>query len=109
MPKEYKINVSAQTEEQLGLIIDYISITLQSPDAASNVLNDILKKINSLSQMPNRIPLVDIEPWRSEGYHKMVAGNYVIYFLVDDEAAIVYVTSVVYGKREQKRQLKQIK
>ena len=39
----------------------------------------------------------------------MSIKNYLIYFWIDEEKNYVHITAVVYNKREQKRQLTQMK
>lgn len=63
------------------------------------------KEMASLSYLPNRVMLTEEEPWHSEGIHKMVVGNYLIYFWIDEAAFTVWITAVVYGSRDQRRQL----
>jgi hypothetical protein len=38
----------------------------------------------------------------------MVVGNFLAYFWIDEPAQIVWVTAVVYGKRDQRQQLQQM-
>ena len=64
--------------------------------------------INSLTDMPKRMSLVDEEPWRSEGVRKALVKNFIIYFWVDDENVKVQVIAVIYEKRDQLEQLKRI-
>ena len=47
------------------------------------------------------ISLVEEEPWRSKGVHKMPVKNHLVYYWVDEEAKSVYVTAVIYGRRDQ--------
>ena len=49
--------------------------------------------------------LTEEEPWHSYCIHKLVVGNYLIYFWIDEAAFTVWITAVVYGSRDQRRQL----
>ena len=51
--------------------------------------------------MPRRFPLVDEEPWRTEGIHKMTVDNFIVYYWVNDDTETVWITAVVYGRRDQ--------
>ena len=51
--------------------------------------------------MPSRYPLVEEEPWRSKGVHKMPVKNHLVYYFVKEEAKLVYVPAVIYGRRDQ--------
>lgn len=49
--------------------------------------------------------MIDEEPWRTEGVRKIVVKNFLIYYWVDDENNRVQVTTVIYSRRDQIRQL----
>lgn len=74
--------------------------------AADNLLDDLKSSIMKLSVLPKRYPLVEEEPWRSEGVRKLVVKNFLVYYWVDDEYNKVQVTAVIYSKRNQIEQLK---
>lgn len=59
--------------------------------------------------MPHRISLTDEEPWCGEGIRNMPVKNYLVYFWIDEIKDIVYITAVIYGQREQIRQLSKMK
>lgn len=40
--------------------------------------------------------------------HRMVVGNYLVYFWIDEAAKKVQVTGVVYGRRGQRKQLEKM-
>lgn len=107
--KTYIIKITAQAEEQLREIIKYITSELKAPKAALYLLNEIEHSISSLSRFPQRITLTEEDPWRSKGIHKMPVKNFLIYFWIDEEKSMVQVTSVIYGKRDQLKQLSQMK
>ncbi len=56
--------------------------------------------------MPARFSAVDEEPWRSRGYRKMLVKNFIVYYYADDETKTVWVTAVVYGRRDRLNVLK---
>lgn len=104
----YKVKVTRQALEQMQEITHYIAHELCTPDAAYTLLEEMENTINSLSDMPVRMSLVDEEPWRTEGVRKALVKNFIIYFWVDDENAKVQVIAVIYEKRDQLEQLKRI-
>lgn len=101
----YLVNITQFAEEQLRDIRNYIVNELHAPDSANRVLDYLEKEFNTLSQLPQRIVLVDEEPWHSEGIHKMVVKNFIAYFWIDEAKMIVHITAVVYKKRDQIKQL----
>ena len=51
--------------------------------------------------MPSRYPPIEEEPWHTKGIRKMPVKNFLVYYLVDEEKKTVWVTAVVYGRRDQ--------
>ena len=104
----YEVKITPYALHQMQEIVHYISAALQSPENAERWLNTIKGELSSLSSMPARIPLTAEEPWHSQGIHKMVVKNYLVYFWIDDDNSCVWVTAVVYGRRDQRQQLEQM-
>ena len=94
--------------EQMDEIQQYITISLAAPDTASKWRDRMKKELAALSRFPNRVPLTDEEPWHSESVHKMVVGKYLAYFWIDEKTLTVWITAVVYGSRDQRRQLSEM-
>ena len=105
---EYKVKITPQASAQMLEIFSYISGTLKEPVAAERLLNELQKSILSLDTMPKRVALVDEEPWRSYGVHKMSVKNFLVYFWVNEELKEVHITAIIYGRRDQLEQLKQM-
>lgn len=106
MGDEYEVKVTRQALEQMRAIVHYISYDLMVPDVADNLLDDLKSSILELSVLPKKHPLIEEEPWRSEGVRKVVVKNFLVYYWVDDEHNKVQVTAVIYCKRDQIKQLK---
>ena len=56
---EYEVRVTAQAQEQLREIRDYIANELFAPDAAQNTLRLLASAMATLTYMPGRVRLVD--------------------------------------------------
>ena len=82
---------------------------LLSTDAALRMLDTLEKEILSLSTLPNRVTLTEEEPWHSAGIRKLPVKNYLVYFWVNEEQKQVQITAVVYGRRDQRNVLQNIK
>ena len=102
------MRVTLYALRQMQEIVRYISATLQSPENAIRWLDMIKKELASLSSMPARIPLAEEEPWHSQGIHKMAVKNFIVYFWIDTDNLLVWITAVVYGRRDQRQQLEQM-
>ena len=106
MGNKYEIKVTRQALEQMREIAHYISYDLMAPEAADNLLDDLKASILKLSVLPKKYPLIEEEPWRSEGVRKIVVKNFLVYYWIDEEYNKVQVTVVIYSKRDQIKQLK---
>ena len=60
-------------------------------------------------QIPKRYPLVDKDPFRTEGIRKVIVNKFLVYFWIDEVNRVVQVTAVIYEKRDQVKQLKKMK
>lgn len=105
---EYEVKITSYALQQMQEIVHHISATLQSPENATRWLDTIKEELASLSFMPARIPLTEEEPWHSQGIHKMVVKNFLVYFWIDTDNLRIWVTAVVYGRRNQRQQLEQM-
>ncbi len=105
---EYKVKITPQASTQMLEIFSYISDTLKEPIAAEGLLDELQKSILSLNTMPKRAALTEEEPWRSYGIHKMSVKNFLVYFWVNEDSKEVHITAVIYGRRDQLTQLKQM-
>lgn len=108
MTNIYTVEVTSQAEEQVQEITHYITSELKAPDAALHLLDALETSFLSLSGFPQRIPLTDEEPWRTNGIHRLPIKNFLVYFWIDENNMKVKVTAVIYAKRDQARQLSQM-
>lgn len=106
--KTYDVKITDYALEQMQETVNYITHRLASPDTARKWLDNMKKRIASLSQIPTRIKLVDEEPWHNEGVHKMIVNNFLVYFYIDEESTVVWIIAVVYSGMNQIAQLDQM-
>lgn len=108
MSKKYEVEMTPFAGKQLLQIAGYICDELQASDAAKRTIDYLEMELSKLDTMPERVVLIDMEPWRSRGVHKYVMGNYIAYFVIMQEN-IVRVTAVRLGRQDQKKQLRDMK
>lgn len=104
----YKVKLTNYAVEQLREIDQYIAQSLLSPDVASQWMQHLKSELASLDAMPNRYPLTEEEPWRTEGVRKMVVKNFLVYYWVEETKQIVWITAIVYGRRDQTLELRKM-
>ncbi len=97
--KEWKVTVAPSFREDIRNIHSYISNTLLEPETARNLSDRILKAVSGISELPCRYPVYEKEPWQSRGLRKMPIGNYLVFYLVNEQDKIVMVLRVFYAGR----------
>lgn len=108
MADKFTIELTTLAENQILKIAQYIRDEFKSPLSADRFIDKIEGEISKLDTNPDRIVLVEKEPWRSRGLHKYVIGNYIVYFIIVEHDKIVRVMAVVPYKMDQEKQLKKI-
>jgi plasmid stabilization system protein ParE len=102
MNNTYSVIYSLEAMDDLREIYLYIAFTLKMPDTAKKQVNRIRKEIRSLDFMPSRYSLVEWEPWKSIGMHKVPVDNFMVYYTVNDYNSTVTVIRIFYGGRDVK-------
>ena len=105
MSDVYDLIILPEAAQDIRKTVLYIANELAAPQAALNLQNKIEIVIRSLAYMPNRIRLVEEQPWKDAGIRRTRAGNYYIYFFVDETKMTVYVNAVIYSGRDQTSQI----
>lgn len=105
---DYKVKLTDHAVAQLQEAVIYISKVLQASTVAKHWAARIKKELASLSTMPARYPLTEEEPWHTEGIHKMSVENFLVYYWIDEEKKIVWITAIVYARRDQLRVLREM-
>lgn len=103
----YSVKISAQAEEDLKGIFEYIAFDLMSLQNANAQLGRLESDILKLKQMPERFRLYEKEPWLSRGLRVMPVDNYLVFYIPDKKTQTVTVIRVMYGSRDTEKQLNQ--
>lgn len=106
--EEYKIRITRQARTHLQDIRDYIATTFLEPETAKKMVQLLRLEIQSLSDMPQRIKVIDEEPWGSYGFRKKRVKNYYVYYWINEEKKQVQIIAVIYVKRDQIKQLEKM-
>lgn len=105
MAPEYKIEITQYAFRQLEGIRNYITYELMAPRAAFNLMAKIRKEITELQWFPRRYALVDEPKWLKQGVRRFSVKNFLIYYWIEEELKLVHVIAVIYGRRDQLKQL----
>ena len=97
----YEVKLTEQAAHQIKGTVQYISKILLEPETARKWADTLQSEIEKLDFMPSRYPLTEEEPWRTKKIRKMTVKNFLVYYLVDEENKTVWVTAVIYGRRDR--------
>lgn len=100
MSDTYSIIYSSEAKDDLREIYSYIAYDLQAPETAEGQVNRIRKEIRSLDFMPSRYAVVDWEPWKSMGMHRVLVDNFIVYYVVNNGSRTITVIRIFYGGRD---------
>ena len=95
----YRVEYSQEALVDIKSIYTYISQILHAPLTARRQVNRIRKEIRDLEAFPTRYVLVEWEPWASMKMPRLPIDNYVVFYLVDEQAMAVKIVRIVYGGR----------
>ncbi len=109
MSDAYSVIYSPEAKSDIKDIYSYIAFELLVPRTAESQVNRIRKTIRSLEFMPSRNPIVDWEPWKCMGMHKVPVDNFVVFYTVDSSTLTVTIIRIVYGGRDIQRMASQTK
>lgn len=103
---KYKIIFSENAKMDLTNIVNYISKSLLEPNIAAKIFQQIVDKIKTLDEFPNRYSLCTYEKWRTVGLRVLPVSSYLVFYIVDELNFVVKVYRVIYNGREIENQLK---
>ena len=95
----YTVNYSTQAINDLRGIYAYICYDLSSPVNAGKQVTRIREAVRKLDTFPEGHPTVTFEPWNKVGIRKLPVDNYVVFYIVNDDAHIVDIARIFYGGR----------
>ena len=104
----YTVKITNYAIGQMQEAMTYISKVLQEPAVARKWLTALKREISGLRTLPLRFSLVEEEPWRTSGVRKMPVGNFIVYYWPDELAKTIWVTAVIYGRRDQLAALRNV-
>ena len=90
--------------QELDIIVDYISITLEAPRAALNLVNELDAGIKNLKKFPNAYRLYrPIKPIKTQ-YRILTVGNYLVFYVVFEK--YIEIHRMIYKKRNLSQLIK---
>lgn len=96
---KYSINITRTAEQDLNEAVDYIEYVLKNPAAADDLLENVVRKISPLESNPFIYPIVDDPVLKAWQIRFVAIKNYLAFYTIDEQAGIVYIVRILYGKR----------
>jgi plasmid stabilization system protein ParE len=93
---KYKIKVLQIAREDLGEI--YFYIASDNPQAAINMTNKIIDRIDALAELPFLGKIVPENELAKREFRMVIVDNYIVFYKVIDEEILVY--RVLHGMRD---------
>ena len=95
----YDIILTKSAKENLTEIYSYISQNLKEPSVANKLMQRIEKSIFNLERLPYIHQKIHIKLGNKK-YRRLIVGNYIILYKIDESNKIVYISNVIYGKKD---------
>jgi len=90
--------------QELDAIVEYISVTLEAPKAALNLLNELDTSISELLKNPNAHRLYrPIKPIETK-YRILTVKNYLVFYIVLEN--YIEIHRIIYKKRNLSQLIK---
>ena len=99
----YNITITDRADRELSDILEYLSVQLQNPTAATAFVEEVLSVYEALKHTPYMYELSHNLRLQRMGYHKVVIKNYVMLYRVDEQTQCVYVLHFFYGARQYEK------
>ena len=87
--KHYAVKITDRGLADMNAIFDYISTQLQVPETARKQYDRIATAIESLRSLPERCPLIDVQPEHDLGMRRLLVDNYSVIYVVRDKFVTV--------------------
>jgi len=97
MDKKYTLSYLPQFEHDLAAARDYITFTLQNPDAALRLVEDAEKAILKRLENPLSFQPYPSKRGRKLPYYRITVRNFSVFYVVIDD--VMEVRRFVYSKR----------
>ncbi len=107
--KEYDFELTKAAESDIDAVYEYIAETLENPDAASELADELEIQISEICKKPKTGKLVENAFLRKDGIRRFLVKNYIAYYFIDTENEKIIILRFVYGGRNQDEIVKEFK
>lgn len=97
--KNMEVKFTEECVEEMLEIYEYISYNLKENTAAKRFISNVMDKILNLSKTPELYTKIGKTDKLKREYHRIVIKNYIILYTVDYDKNKIYISRLIYGKR----------
>lgn len=95
--KEYNIEYSKESKQDLINIKTYIKYNLQEPSIAQNLVYKIREEIDKLRINPEIYEIIDDDVIKKLEIRKIIVDNYIVFYRIRNSS--IQIVRIMYGKR----------
>ena len=96
----YKLEYLPSAQEDIVEIARYIGKELRNPGAALHLTDQFIEAAESTCSMPYLYPVYfPVRPLKHE-YRKILVGNYLMFYWVEEATNTVTIARAIYAKRD---------
>lgn len=97
---KYTIIITKSATADMDKTFQYISEKLKNSIAAARLITESKKAINSLSDMPYRIPLVRDDYLAEYGIRMIQIKKHLAFFVIAEDTKTIYILRFLYSRRD---------
>lgn len=95
----FEVEFTDECIEEMTEIYEYISNNLKQDNTAKKLIAEVMNRVLELANEPELyMKIGKVDRLRRE-YHRIVVKNYVILYTIDFEKRKVYISHMIYGRR----------
>ena len=88
-------------QSDLDNICEYITFELDNPVAAASFVTELEMKVEEVCKTPKAGRLLQNPFIKRNDIRRILVKNFIVYYLIDDDAELIAVLRIVYGRRQQ--------
>jgi len=96
----YTVIVTNPAEDDLFEAMEYISQKLKNPPAVGKLLAEFERAVDKLETVPKLHKVVDDDFLAEQGFRSMQIGNYLLFYIINEETQTVAVQRFLYARRD---------
>lgn len=101
----YSVEILPRAVEDMNEAVIYVARKLENPRAARQLAETLHQAVEGLSEYPySHAAYIPPRPLKHE-YRRVMAGNYAVFYWIEEKERRVTVARVIYSRRDMTRHL----